>query len=165
MARHVGKTTFAARVNIPFCIAAVLLCLTLVSMHLTSGLFARYSASAEGHDSARVAKFDVNTGNEVITDTFLFDVAPNEEVIYTSPSIHNKTEVSIKCTATAVNKTGNIPSLVFTPGEPVTIAPNENGTCSMKVIWGVENDDLESASDYAGMVDLIEVTIRVEQVD
>lgn len=48
-----------AKVNIPMCAAAVLLCLTLVSIHLTSGLYARYSTSASGSDSARVAKFDV----------------------------------------------------------------------------------------------------------
>ena len=48
-----------AKLNIPLCAAAVLLCLTLVSIHLTSGLYARYTASATGSDSARVAKFDV----------------------------------------------------------------------------------------------------------
>lgn len=165
MARHVGKTTLAARVNIPFCIAVVLLCLTLISMHLTSGLFARYSTSVTDDDSARVAKFEVTTGDEVFVDTFLFEVAPNISVDYISPLITNNSEVAVKCTATAVNKTGNIPSLVSTPGEAVTIAPDESGTCTMKIIWNVENDDLESASDYAGMVDLIEVTIRVEQVD
>ena len=44
-------------VNIPMCIALALLCLTLVTSHLTSGLYARYVAQDESFDSARVIKF------------------------------------------------------------------------------------------------------------
>lgn len=46
-----------AMVNIPMCIALALLCLTLVTSHLTSGLYARYVAQDESFDSARVIKF------------------------------------------------------------------------------------------------------------
>ena len=48
-----------AKVNIPMCAALVLLLLTMISIHLTSGLYARYTATSTGSDSARVAKFDV----------------------------------------------------------------------------------------------------------
>ena len=44
-------------VNIPMCLAAILLCLTLLSLHWTSGLYARYSTSEAGSDSARVIRF------------------------------------------------------------------------------------------------------------
>lgn len=47
------------KVNIPMMLACVLLCLTLFSMHLTGGLFARYTATDTASDSARVAKFRV----------------------------------------------------------------------------------------------------------
>ena len=53
-----------AKLNIPMCAALVLLFLTLVSIHMTSGLYARYVATASGEDSARVAKFDVVTSLE-----------------------------------------------------------------------------------------------------
>ncbi len=46
-------------VNIPMRAALILLCLTLISIRLTGGLYARYTAMAGGDDSARVAKFDV----------------------------------------------------------------------------------------------------------
>lgn len=52
MVRH-RKT----KMNIPMCLAAILLCLTLISIHLTSGLYAKYISSASGNDSARVIKF------------------------------------------------------------------------------------------------------------
>ena len=45
------------KMNIPMCLAAVLLCLTLVSIHLTSGLYAKYITSDSGSDFARVIRF------------------------------------------------------------------------------------------------------------
>lgn len=55
-----------SKVNIPMCIACVLLCLTLFSIHLTAGLYARYTASSESTDTARVAKFDVKVLGEIL---------------------------------------------------------------------------------------------------
>ena len=52
MVRH-HKT----KMNIPMCLAAILFCFTLISIHLTSGLYAKYISSASGNDSARVIKF------------------------------------------------------------------------------------------------------------
>ena len=46
-----------AKVNIPICLAGVLLCLTLFSIHLTGGIFARYTTTASSSDSARVIRF------------------------------------------------------------------------------------------------------------
>lgn len=46
--------------NIPMCAALVLLLLTMITTHLTSGLYARYTSTASSQDSARVAKFDVS---------------------------------------------------------------------------------------------------------
>ena len=47
--------------NIPMCAALILLLLTLISIHLTSGLYARYTVTATASDSARVARFDVRS--------------------------------------------------------------------------------------------------------
>lgn len=46
-----------AKMNIPVCLACVLLCLTLVSIRLSSGVVARYSTTADSGDSARVIRF------------------------------------------------------------------------------------------------------------
>ncbi|MBQ8663404.1 MAG: hypothetical protein IJ471_06065 [Eubacterium sp.] len=57
MAEH--KKTI--KMNIPMFLAAVLFCATLISIHFTSGLYARYTTSGEGSDSARVITFgDIN---------------------------------------------------------------------------------------------------------
>lgn len=63
MGRKPGK------VNIPMILAAILLFLTLLSIHLTSGLYARYVTTASGSDSARVAKF----GRLTLTEEGDFD--------------------------------------------------------------------------------------------
>lgn len=41
-------------------VALLILCAVMITTHLTGGLNARYVSSAEGSDSARVAKFDVS---------------------------------------------------------------------------------------------------------
>lgn len=46
-----------AKMNIPICLAGVLLCLTMFSFHLSSGVVARYTTTASGTDTARVIKF------------------------------------------------------------------------------------------------------------
>lgn len=58
-----------AKMNIPLIIACVLLCLTLFSIHLTSGIFAKYTTRADGKDSAKIAKW----GELSITETGDFD--------------------------------------------------------------------------------------------
>ncbi len=44
-------------VNLPIIIAAILFCLTLISIHLSSSLYARYSSSANDSDTTRVIRF------------------------------------------------------------------------------------------------------------
>lgn len=54
-----------SKLNIPFCAGLVLLCLTLFSMHLTSGLYARYVTTDSADDAARVITF----GDLTLTET------------------------------------------------------------------------------------------------
>lgn len=53
-----GKRSRKEKMNIPMCLACVLFCLTLITTHMTGGLFAKYATHAEGSDSARVAAFN-----------------------------------------------------------------------------------------------------------
>lgn len=59
-----GRNQRAKR-NIPMCAACVLLCLTLLSAYLISGLYAKYTDTAVGSDSARVVRF----GNLTLTES------------------------------------------------------------------------------------------------
>ncbi len=46
-----------AKLNIPMCAFCVLFCLTMITIYMTSGLHAKYTATANGGNSARVIKF------------------------------------------------------------------------------------------------------------
>lgn len=58
------------KVNIPFTIAVVLLCLLTFSVYLTSGMLARYTTRASFSDSARVAKFTVGATSSITNMKF-----------------------------------------------------------------------------------------------
>lgn len=91
-----GKNT--GKVNIPMVLAIILLFLTLLSMHLTGGLYARYIASAQASQGARVAKFQVSgtAGENVILDCR--DTAPGEYAI----TVDNGSEVAVEYTLALV---------------------------------------------------------------
>ena len=82
------------KINIPLLLAGILFCLTLISSSLTSNLIAKYSTTASGSDSARVAKFDVGTttnsqpdkielvpGDRDSSGTYKFTIKNNSEVV------------------------------------------------------------------------------------
>ena len=80
-----------AKVNIPICAALVLLFLTMVSIHLTSGLYARYTVTSTASDSARVAKFNVDgTKNGEVT----VSTKTNSQGNY-ALTVYNHSEVSV----------------------------------------------------------------------
>ena len=82
-----------AKMNIPMCMACVLLCLTLFSTYLTGGLYARYISRDDFEDSARVAKFDVDlsSNSDKVDIRLERSTTGNYSFI-----IHNKSEVAIK---------------------------------------------------------------------
>ena len=82
-----------AKMNIPMCAACVLLCLTLFSIHLTSGLYAKYIAKGNGSDEARVAKFEV-VASDGVADVFI-DVTSVDNESYEFV-VRNNSEVAVK---------------------------------------------------------------------
>ena len=60
-AKHAKPMT----INIPLYLTVLLLCLTMLSIHLTNGMFARYISTMGGGDSARVIRF----GDLTLTET------------------------------------------------------------------------------------------------
>lgn len=86
-----GKT----KLNIPMCAAAVLLFLTLLSIHLTSGLFARYTTTVTAGDSARVAKFDVDVTADIKDITV--DCEQSDSGTFTL-TVTNNSEVTVRYT-------------------------------------------------------------------
>ena len=72
-------------------IALILLCMTLFSTSMLSGLYAKYTAKNNGEDSARVAKFNVTADWEDVT-VVASSVKTNGEYQFT---VTNKSEVAV----------------------------------------------------------------------
>ena len=163
MAKH--KKT--AKVNIPMCIASCLFCLTLFSFYLCGGLYARYTTSDSGEDTARVARFDVSEDGAYFSENLLIETVPGRverEIVVT-----NNSEVAVAYTVTIKNTTKNIPySFSVDDSEPMLnecsvtcyLKPNSTESISIVAEWAEEG-----ALKYMGMVDLITLTISAQQVD
>ena len=71
------------KLNIPMFTALILLLLTMITTHMTSGLYARYVATSSGGDSARVAAFDVSsqlTADSEVNGKYTLTVSSASEV-------------------------------------------------------------------------------------
>lgn len=126
------------KVNIPMCAALILLCLTMISIHLTSGLYARYTVTASGHDSARVAKFAVGGSSEE-NPLSIENIPDDDSDIYTF-TVTNDSEVTVEYTlefvfASEVSAWVEL-TLDKTATEPGTAGTFTNGTnCSFSPVF------------------------------
>lgn len=82
-----------AKLNIPVCAALVLLFLTLLTTHITGGLYARYTAQTTGRDTARVARFEINV--TPLQDELTVDCADTQDGTYNF-TVTNDSEVSVR---------------------------------------------------------------------
>ncbi len=80
-----------------FHVGLVLLCLVLFSTYLTGGLYARYTTSASGSDSARVARFEITGGGNWTDSTENIDLDLN----FFDP---NKTSASLDFTISSASE-------------------------------------------------------------
>ncbi len=171
------------KVNILMCTVAVLLSATLFSMHLVGGLYARYTVSASGSDSARVAAFNIKQEGTLF-NTIEANVTPGTTQS-AELTIINKSEVAMEYTLKVTNVTGNLAPLKFTlaPADAstpsVTTEKHENGisittACQipgdhtdkyiLNIVWE-KSDNEEDDLALIGMVDYITVSVTATQVD
>ena len=160
-------THHKTKMNIPMCLAAILLCLTLFSFYLCGGLYARYTTSDSGEDAARVARFDVSEDGAYFSKNLLIETAPGSverEIVVT-----NNSEVAVAYTVTIKNTTQNIPYSFSVDGSEPTanecrvtcyLEPNSEKKVKIVAEWAEEG-----SLKYMGMVDLITLTISAQQVD
>lgn len=81
-------------------VALILLCLVMISIHLMSGMYARYTTKGSGGDDARVAKFEVLTEGDakgLVLTSASIDSASGDYKI----TITNNSEVAVTYTVTA----------------------------------------------------------------
>ena len=154
-----------------FRIAAVLLCLTVMSVWGTSRLYARYSTSASGSDSARVAKFQITQNGDALTQTQTITVEgmkPGDTNKYTV-TVQSDSEVTVDYSISVKNVYENLPlefKMQDASGKTITkdtIQPNDTATktYTLQVTWPTSQTD----QSYAGKVDLLNITLTAAQVD
>lgn len=161
------------RPNWILCLAGVLFCLTLFSMHLTSGLYARYVARGTSGDRAMVAKFSIEQTGTI--DRFIaVDVCPDFTSQTYTIALENNSEVDVAYTVHVERMTENLPLNLTLTGSNVsegsggitaagTMDANSGVTVSygLRIAW----PGSETAEAYSQEIDAIRVTVRAEQID
>ncbi len=156
-----------------FRIAALLLCLTLISTYLLGGLYAKYITSATGEDSARVAKFDVAHMEEGTGFNTLFplEIKPGTNAIYCFQA-KNSGEVLTEVAA-ELKIEGNLPIAVeySTDNTNWSEWDTEQSWCNVLPMDGKYYDYYVRLSfndnryENAGTVAAVIFTLTIRQVD
>ena len=152
MVRH-HKT----KMNIPMCLAAILLCLTLISIHLTSGLYAKYISSASGNDSARVIKF----GELTLTEEGDF-YEGNKLMIIPGVALTKKATVSFSGSESATYVFVEITPSKWATTDNKTFSLLSNGKTAMQ--WNIAEGWLFLKSDNGTYIYYRELTPNTELI-
>lgn len=95
------RYTHTEKPNIALRLAALLLCLTLFSLYLLSGLYARYTVTGTAADSARVAAFQptatITPATETIKYVYSNDPLPPAYTVSYNIKVTNPSEVAVNC--------------------------------------------------------------------
>lgn len=147
--------------------AMVLLCLVMVSTCLMGGLLAKYSATGQGDDEARVAKFEVHVKG-VTTENIYCTAEKYSDGVYTI-AVKNSSEVAVRYTL-AVTMSGDAADGVTASfdADAGTLAPNTSSsdhTLTFSVVdWSKITDVVKNQSGGEFKLDF-SVTVVIEQID
>lgn len=156
------------KVNIPLFLAGILFCLTLILISLTSNLIAKYSTTASGSDSARVAKFDVIATKD-ISQLDKIELVPGDRDSSGTYkfTIKNNSEVVVKYSVIVKNVPVNV-QVKFNDSDPVTSSGTDITFDVRELGIGKSVDCTLTFSALGGSTTQVaQVTIQVvaEQVD
>ena len=174
--------------------AAVLLCLVLASFWMMGNIYARYSSTASGSDSARVAIFGHDQSISLTAGTGMTNLKPGDSKTYTVEVANYKTgttsEVALRYDLEIVT-TGNLP-LQYTVSKKAAseslgstqIGSFEETTTDVSKTFSDGNMHFEAGkqesavytievvwpkdkadASYAGIPDDITVNVNVVQID
>lgn len=174
---------------------AVLLCMVLASFWLMCNIYARYSSQASGSDEARVAKFEVTQAGTLTQQIKVevwpgFNTSDTANGTY-QVSVKNNSEVAIEYVVNVKNVYKNLPlqfqmldengnvitskstdpsALNYDLSKSAEIPANDTTehTYQLKVSWPTTGADVNANPqnpDYAGKVDVIEITLKAVQKD
>lgn len=152
------------RPPIVFIVGVALACMTLLSVHMTSGLYARYVSQGSGADDARVAKFAVTTDVQTqAQELVLTDIQPGYKQTITL-QVENQSEVSVRY-AFKVESYENLPlEISFDSGGgtgELLLGENQTATHTLTITWPEGKTDAE----YVSEIDLVTVVLVCTQID
>lgn len=155
--------------NIAMCAAFVMLCLTLVSTHFATGLYARYVSTDSASDSARVATFNVDQAFENISCSFDAGIVPGTNTNYVIEVV-NESEVAVEFTIDVDNPYHNFPISFLIIDDnaenelpyKMLVGPNNTLGVNLLIKW---DQNVIADVNYSGKVEMIEVTLKAAQVD
>lgn len=169
-----------------FRIAALLVCLVLITTYLLSGAYSKFYNTASGGDNARVARFSPEFTSTVINvENRLPGYSAEIPFTVQNTSDENPSEVAMKYKI-VLKTTGNIP-LTFTlknsegtalqtrncdgkSGECVyeydplrvfSVGTNEEDNYSLKIEW----ENTKKDAKFSGMTDAVYLSVGFEQID
>ena len=165
---------------IAFYMALLLVCLTFFSVHMSSGLYARYVTTVSGSDTARVAK--VSVGNTVITqdagirlnfydpdmasDSLQFKVVSDSEVTMQYDVIVTLPEGNYPwLEVTLDNKTGTMSGNTVTFLGVNTLKLNGDTEYSHTLVFSIKKDFQGNLNSYSNIKGGLTITVHAEQID
>lgn len=142
-------------------IVFVMFACCLLASHFSFQYAARYVAGDDASDGARVARFDFVLTSDFSSDTQMLAIdgmkpGDVEEYVIT---IQNNSEVALLCSVTPKRITNNLPLVINPVSAPVQIGGR------VEVTFKIEWPSTENSPEFMGQVDVIELTISVEQID
>ena len=151
-------------------IAALLLCMVVISFCGVSNLYARYTTSASGEASARVAQFKVTETGTMSSAFTIPNMAPGDTKTY-EIQVTNQSEVAVRYTITAKTLWDNLP-LEFAMldssdnklenGQDIgTAERGKTYTFYLQVTWPRDKNSVS----YAQQTDQVEVSLAATQID
>lgn len=169
-----------------FYVSLLLLAAVLCTSHLTSGLYARYATSATASDSAQVASFrvsDLVDGKEAQTLTVSAGLQPPVAGSTSDPgedpssklyaiSVENDSNIAVNYVVIVENLTGNLPLDFGVKKDTQALSENDDGefviaigvgeTANFTLTMSWQDEKLDP--ELMGQVDLVEITLLVEQI-
>jgi hypothetical protein len=165
--------------DILFKTVCVLLFLTMLSIWLVCGMFAKYTANSSNAEGARTASFNI-TGDGFSQSFGLNITMDPGDTVTKTVTVTNQSEVNVRYTIKMQNTTQNLPVELNDSGiyrdldneytYTGVLASGEESAPVFSLVWRITDTDSNDITDnhdaaYSGMLDNIRVTVTAVQID
>lgn len=134
--RQMNKPNMALRV------AAVLLIMIVISTWMLSGMLAKYVATNNASDSARVASFDVSAAVKIGEHSeAVLDIGDEEAYVYYDFTLENNSEVAVACNIKVVmdkEPPAGIDMIMKDPDGDTMVIKTEKGKTEYVFVSGIK---------------------------